>query len=298
VKNNVTALETSKTNSRKPLHNRITLGGSSNLAARGEALKLYLSELHLALAIGLQQDFMPVGLLVLTEEDWRSSNPYPYGFTFFRRLKDGSGMIFAPASYPNHLLWIFKSLIARVNQKPSSSVEMFLDLTLGHELGHAIADQIGLRTRVRWLDEFLATYLYLAALKTAMPETLQTAIAWGQLLAQTNLECGLADLALLKPSGTNSKIRSRRATRAADSTIIRQDLGAFEYPLVRLPLANQAWYQAKFTLFAAELLEQHGFAFILKAAEVLPNTTGRGAIAKALVKLEPRFKTWFASFGD
>ncbi len=276
----------------------IVLGGSSGIALRGEALRTYLASLHATLCQALTRDFAAVQLLVLSESDWRSTNPYPYGFTFFRRLKDGSGVIFAPASYPNHLLMVFKTVVAREQQKPPSSVEMFLDVTLGHELGHAIADQLGLRTRVRWLDEFLATYLYLIALKLAMPAAFQTMLAWGKVLSTNNLECGLANIALLKPSGTKTRTAKKRVTRAESNSVIRQDLGAFEYPLVRLPLANQAWYQAKFTLFAADLLETHEIDFIENAIEVLPKANGRGGIAKALVRLEPRFKAWFASFGN
>jgi hypothetical protein len=276
---------------------RIPIGGSSGLEHRTHALRAYLGALHAGLETGLARDLASVRLLVLSEADWRNANPYPYGFTFFRRLKDGTGMIFAPANYPPNLLWVFRALLAKAESKPTSSLEMFLDLTLGHELGHAIADQIGLRTHVKWLDEFLATYLYLAALKKTMPENLETVLTWGKVLSGTNLECALADMALLKPSGSRTRTAKRRETQIQDTTVPRHDLGAFEYPLVRLPLANQAWYQARFTLFAAQLLEQHGFEFINALLEVLPKAKGRGAISKALVRLEPSFKAWFASFG-
>lgn len=277
---------------------RIPIGGSSGLERRSVALREYLGELHVSLETGLNTDLLAVRLMVLSETDWRTASPYPYGFTFFRRLKDGSGVIFAPADYPQNLLWVFRALLTRTQQKPPSSLEMFLDLTLGHELGHAVADQLGLRTHVRWLDEFLATYLYLAALQRTNPDSLKTALEWGQLLSGTNLECALASPMLLKPSGSRTRVKKRREAAQQDSTVPRHDLGAFEYPLVRLPLANQAWYQARFTLFAAELLEQHGLGFIVSALEVLPKATGRGAISRALVRLEPSFKPWFASFGS
>jgi hypothetical protein len=267
---------------------RIPIGGSSGLERRKLALREYLGGLHTALEQGLDYSLSPVRLLVLNQTDWASANQYPYGFTFFRRLKDGSGIIFAPADYPGNLLWVFRAILTRAEQKPGSSLEMFFDLTLGHELGHAAADQLGLRTHVRWLDEFLATYLYLAALRHAMPESLKIALEWGQTLANSDLHCALADLALQKPS--------KRPQKTKPDTP-RHDLGAFEYPLVRLPLANQAWYQARFTLFAAELLERHGWAFVQNLLEVLPKTKTRGAVSKALVRLEPSFKGWFASFG-
>jgi hypothetical protein len=277
---------------------RIAVGGSSHLEHRAHALREYLASLHEALETNLKRDVSAVRLMVLNETDWRSTNPYPYGFTFFRRLKDGSGMIFAPADYPGNLLWVFRALLTRAPIKPNSSLEMFLDLTLGHELGHAVADQLGLRTGVRWLDEFLATYLYLSALQIAMPDSLETVIGWGQALSETKLECALADPELIKPSGQRKRIIKRRAARAEDAVVMRRDLGAFEYPLVRLPLANQAWYQARFTLFAHELLGQHGLEFIERLLKVIPASRGRGGVSRAIVKLEPQFKTWFASFGE
>jgi hypothetical protein len=277
---------------------RIPVGGSSGLERRVHALREYLSSLHEALELNLGCDLKAVRLMVLSDSDWRSTNPYPYGFTFFRRLKDGSGVIFAPADYPQNLLWVFRTLLTRASIKPNSSLDMFLDLTLGHELGHAIADQLGLRTGVRWLDEFLATYLYLAALKIAMPNALEAVTEWGRALSETKLECALANPELIKPSGQRKRTATRRAARAEDVIVQRRDLGAFEYPLVRLPLANQAWYQARFTLFARELLDKHGLEFIRRCLEVMPQARGRGGVSRAVVKLEPQFKTWFASFGD
>jgi hypothetical protein len=274
---------------------RIPLGGSSGLESRRLALREYLGGLHLALEHGLAFPLAPVRLLVLNQTDWASANRYPYGFTFFRRLKDGSGVIFAPANYPSNLLWVFRAILTQADQKPKSSLEMFFDLTLGHELGHAAADQLGLRTHVRWLDEFLATYLYLAALQHAMPSGLSTALEWGKALENANLHCALADVALQKPSRGRSA--QHRLQKNLETTTPRHDLGAFEYPLVRLPLANQAWYQARFTLFAAKLLEQHGWDFVRRLLEVLPQIKSRGAVSRALVRLEPSFKAWFASFG-
>jgi hypothetical protein len=264
---------------------------------RAHALRTYLSDLHVALEKGVRRSLEPVRLLVLTQTDWTSAAPYPYGFTFFRRLKDGSGVIFAPADYPGNLLWVFRAVVVRSSISAPGNIEEFLDYTLGHELGHAIADQCGLRTRVRWLDEFLATYLYLAALRDAHPEALQKILSWGEIFSTSSLECALADSVLTKPGGSKARVNTRRATRAKDATLERTDLGAFEYPLVRLPLANQAWYQARFTLYAADLLERRGWAFVHDALEVLPNSSGRGSISRAVVKLEPGFRTWFKSFG-
>jgi hypothetical protein len=281
----------------RPPSSRIPLGGSSGVEVRAHGLRSYLSDLHVALEAGLGRSLESVRLLVLTPTDWASAAPYPYGFTFFRRLKDGSGVIFAPADYPGNLLWVFRAVVVRSVIAAPGTVEEFLDYTLGHELGHAIADQSGLRTRVRWLDEFIATYLYLAALRDARPHALENILRWGEIFSTSSLECALADSVLTKPGGSRERVNARRAARARDATLERTDLGAFEYPLVRLPLANQAWYQARFTLFAADLLERRGWSFALDALEVLPGVQGRGGVSRAVVKLEPGFRTWFKSFG-
>jgi hypothetical protein len=277
---------------------RIPLGGSSGVEVRAHGLAAYLGELHAALEKHLDRPLEPVKLLVLTQSDWARAAPYPYGFTFFRRLRDGSGVIFAPADYPGNLLWIFKAVVMRAGQRAPGTVEEFLDYTLGHELGHAAADQLGIRTKVRWLDEFLATYLYLCALRSAMPDAYQRVLRWGEIFASSQIDCALADPALTKPGGSRKRVNARRESRAADVTLERTDLGAFEYPLVRLPLANQAWYQARFTLYAADILERRGWEFILDALKVLPLATGRGGVSRAIVRLEPGFKDWFKSFGD
>lgn len=251
--------------------------------------------------MGQKTTFRPVTLRVLTETDWTRNLPYPYGFTFYRRLKSGDGVIFAPGDYPSRLLWVFKAVIVRAETngaRAPGSLEEFLDLTLGHELGHALADQLELRTRVRWLDEFLATYLYLAALRTAQPEAYRRVLAWGRVFSSASLEdCALGDASLLMPSGNRKRKAAGRQTRLEEADLHRTDLGAFEYPLVRLPLANQAWYQARFTLHAAELLERRGLEFVLAAMDALPQSRGRGGVTRSVMKLEPSFKAWFASFG-
>jgi hypothetical protein len=285
---------------------RIVLEPSSGLSGRAQALGAYLSDLHGTLeqelhALDLETNLQPVTLRVLTEADWAKSLPYPYGFTFYRRLKNGDGVIFAPSDYPSRLLWVFKAVIVRAEMngaRAPGNVEEFLDLTLGHELGHALADQLELRTRVRWLDEFLATYLYLAALRTAMPDAYNRVLSWGRVFSSAKLDdCALGDANLLMPSGNRKRKAATRQTRLEDADLRRTDLGAFEYPLVRLPLANQAWYQARFTLHAADLLERRGLEFVLAAMDALPKSSGRGGVTRSVMKLEPSFKAWFASFG-
>ena len=286
---------------------RVTLEHSMGLTRRAAALGTYLSDLHGTLEhdlqhAGLEINLQPVTLRVLNEPDWTTQLSYPYGFTFYRRLNNGQGVIFAPGDYPSRLLWVLKAVIVQAERagiQTPGALEEFLDLTLGHELGHALADQLGLRTRVRWLDEFLATYIYLAALQNTLPDAYTRVLNWGRVFSSASpVDCALGDAALLMPSGNRTRKNTRRQTRLEDSTLKRTDLGAFEYPLVRLPLANQAWYQARFTLQAAELLERRGLEFITAAIDALPDAKGRGGVTRSVMRLEPSFRAWFASFGD
>jgi hypothetical protein len=310
---------------------RITIEASTGLERRAHALSAYLNALHVNLETNLERDLKPVKLCVLSERDWGNQIQYPYGFTFYRRLRDGSGVIFAPGNYPGNLTWVFKSVMVRAEQagiRAPGTLEEFFDLTLGHELGHAIADQLLLRTRVRWLDEFLATYLYVGALEQTQPEALQRVIQWGRVLEHAefesdegrderpfqlephefdllNLEArerptnpeAIAREQLIRPAGNRKRKTKKRLERSLEHTIKRHDLGAFEFPFQRLPLANQAWYQARFTLRATDLLRSRGLEFMRSASEILPTARGRGGIHRAMIQLEPSFKPWFASFG-
>jgi hypothetical protein len=315
---------------------RILVEASHGLERRAHALSAYLSELHANLETNLERNLKPVKLCVLSERDWGQQVQYPYGFTFYRRLRDGSGVIFAPGNYPGNLTWVFKSVMVRAEHAgipAPGTLEEFFDLTLGHELGHAIADQLSVRTRVRWLDEFLATYLYVGALEQTQPEALARVIQWGNVLEYAefdpdevrdeilndlepdefdspefdslNLESrerpaspeAVAREQLIRPAGNKRRKTKKRLERSLEDTIKRHDLGAFEFPFQRLPLANQAWYQARFTLRATDLLRTRGLEFIRSASEILPEAKGRGGIHRAMVKLEPSFKPWFASFG-
>jgi hypothetical protein len=315
---------------------RITIDASAGLERRAHALSLYLNDLHANLEMNLKRDLKPVKLCVLSERDWGQQVQYPYGFTFYRRLRDGSGVIFAPGNYPGNLTWVFKSVMVRAEQagiRAPGTLEEFFDLTLGHELGHAIADQLSVRTRVRWLDEFLATYLYVGALEQTQPEALKRVIQWGNVLehaefdpdeireefpdmlesAELNsVEFDLLSLEsrerpaspeaiareqLIRPAGNRKRKTKKRLERSLEHTIKRHDLGAFEFPFQRLPLANQAWFQARFTLRATDLLRTRGLEFMRSASEILPTARGRGGIHRAMIQLEPSFKPWFASFG-
>lgn len=205
----------------------------------------------------------PVHLMVLGEADWAARVRHPYGFPFQRTsLREGL-YLFLPARYPERLIWrLRETLVPAIKQvgKPPGQPGDFLDLNLGHEYAHAVAVAWKMRTRVRWVDEFLANYLYLLALRQALPELYPKAKQWGHLLAQ------------LTPS--------------------KSSLGSYESQPKRLP--DQLWFQGQFTTEAAQLVEEKGDALLQGLLQATP--LRKSTIHKLLVGLEPGLRDWFASF--
>src|SRR5690606_40170899 len=79
-----------------------------------------------------------------------------------------------------------------------------LDLMVGHEWGHAMANRSGLRTGVKWLDEFMATYLLVQALlETGVAESGELLARWTalQVAATKHVKGALDDLEY--PRGRN-----------------------------------------------------------------------------------------------
>lgn len=248
----------------------------------------------------LARAFAPVKLLVFNQDDWAKNAPYPYGFTFYRRLKNAQGLVFAPADYPARMLWTYREVILQAQKTgigAPGTLEEFFDLTLGHELGHAVADQLELRTFVRWINEFMATFLYLLALKNTNPDALGRVLQWAKIFSIGSPE-NTIDPSLTKPAGIRRKKTQKRLEQAAASQVTRTDLGAFEFPFSRLTTANQAWFQAQLLQQAHSILEARGADFVIQAREQLKNAKGRGEISKALLKLEPGLKSWFKVFGS
>ncbi len=287
----------------EPLHSKkalIILEFSNGVQARGTALKTYLEELLQSLQQSLAREFAPVTLLVFNQNDWLKNAPYPYGFTFYRRLKNGHGIIFAPADYPARMLWTYREVVLQAQKRglqAPGTLEEFFDLTLGHELGHAVADQLELRTKVRWINEFMATFLYLLALKSANPDALGRVLQWAKIFSLGSTESTI-NSSLTKPAGIRVKKAQKRLEQASASQVTRTDLGAFEFPFSRLTTANQAWFQAQLLQQAHNILEARGADFVLEAREQLQHAKGRGEISKALLQLVPGLKSWFKVFGS
>lgn len=204
-------------------------------------------------------------LLVVARPDWRRMFSYPYGLPFTRTRADGISIVVA-ADYPGRLLHRFDALLLRAGHaglRPPGDLREFLDLLVGHEWGHALANGAELRSRVRWLDELMATYLFLLSLHEGGDEAVaERFLEWTQWVL-------------------------------AGSARSRSDLGAFELPRTRLSLEEELWFQAVFSRRAAALLP-HGWELPHRLRNALP--ADRGVVARLLLDLEPSFKPWFATF--
>jgi hypothetical protein len=278
----------------------VVLEFSVGVQHRALALKQYLEELHKSLERSLARQIVPVKLLVFNQQDWGKNAPYPYGYTFYRRLPTGQGIIFAPADYPARLLWTYREVMLEAEKKglhAPGALEEFLDLALGHELGHYVADQLELRTRVRWVNEFLASFFYLLALNNTNPQALTRVLGWAHIFGIGGSQTGI-NPTLLKPAGIRVRKTRQRLEQASASQVKRTDLGAFEFPFSRLTPANQAWFQAVLLIQANSILEARGASFIVEALGHLSKLQDRGEISRALLKLEPGLKAWFKVFGS
>jgi len=208
-----------------------------------------------------------VQLLVAGARDWHRLSSYPYGLPFARTTADLVSLIVA-ADYPPRLTARFDDLLLRARKsgvRAPGDIREFLDLLLGHEWGHAAANRAGLRTRVKWFDELMATYLFAQALRAAGAEgPLARLVAWAEL----------------------------QTAATADE---RSALDGFEYPRGKMPFARMLWYQGVLTERALILSAERGWDFPRALADRLP-AADRGELARALVDVEPGFKPWFVVF--
>ncbi|GEM83239.1 hypothetical protein [Meiothermus hypogaeus] len=242
-------------------HPHIPLQASEGSVLRARAMQAYLLDLRAVLT--RYAEVPPVHLMVLDESDWKARVKHPYGFPFQRTsLREGL-YLFLPARYPERLLWrLRETLVPAIKRagKPPGQPSDFLDLNLGHEYAHAVAVAWKLRTRVRWVDEFLANYLYLLALQQALPELYPQAKQWGLLLAH------------LTPS--------------------QPSLGSYETR--PKSLSDQLWFQGQFTLEATRLVEEKKDMLLKGLLQAAP--LKKSTVHKLLVGLEPHLRNWFASF--
>ena len=274
----VTPLNVSDPYARKvylePLPGSPSARHSKGARLRAAQLQRFLSELQAGSAAHLGT-LSGAELLVVSRRDWQRLFSYPYGLPFTRTHKAEQGpsvSIVAAADYPPRMLRRWDDILVRSAQAGEGApgdVREFLDLLIGHEWGHAAANLSGLRSRVKWLDEFMATYLFLTALEAAHLDAVKERFtAWARV-------------------------------QVAGTTVKRADLGSFEYPRGRLNFDNLLWFQGIFTLRAAELLEERGWDFPEAMRErLVDRKLDRGEVARLLLEVEPSFREWFTVFAS
>lgn len=249
----------------------LSVSHSEGARWRAGQLSAWLVKLHTPAAAALRPGG-EVRLLVANSHDWQRLCAYPYGLPFTRN-QPGRASVVVAADYPERFLKRFDGLLLGAGHAgialPGPLTE-FLDLLVGHEWGHAIANVSGLRTYLRWLDELLATYLFVAALREAGEHrSLELLERWAEL----------------------------QVAAGQQGTVGGWPLDGFEYPRGRTPLPRLLWYQGVFTQRALELSAARGWEFPLALADTLPGAD-RGELARNLVAIEPSFRPWFAVFGE
>lgn len=207
-------------------------------------------------------------LLVADRSDWTMMFSYPYGLPFVRNARGVS--IVVAADYPERLLHRFDEVLvrgAKAGVNVPGDLREFLDLLIGFEWGHATLHLSGLRTKVKWFDEVLATYLYLLAL----------------------LETGQGDL--------SERVVNWARLEVAGSGVFNMSLTAFDYPRAKLRLNTLLWFQGMFTLRAAELLKAHAWDLPLSVKTAYA-ATKRPDLEPLLLELDPSFAGWLEFFSS
>lgn len=249
----------------------LSVSHSEGARRRAGQLSAWLGKLHAPAAAALRPRG-EVRLLVANSRDWQRLCNYTYGLPFTRNQPEHASVVVA-ADYPERFLKRFDAALLGAGHAgiaPPGPLTEFLDLLVGHEWGHAIANVSGLRTYLRWLDELIATYVFVTALREAGEER---------------------NVALLE------RWAELQIAAGQEGTVGGWPLDGFEYPRGRTPLQRLLWYQGTFTQRALELSAARGWDFPLALAEILPSAD-RGELARSLLAVEPSFRPWFAVFGE
>jgi hypothetical protein len=268
-----------------------------------------------------------VELWVVSAEDWPRVSSAPYGWPLTRvrptvasaALAGGpAATVLVAAHVPGTLLRRFEPLLLAaagrgvavpppagaaaaaggVGSGPGATLEgapvvrtdarELVDLVIGHEWGHALLRLSGLRTGVRWIDELLATSVYLAALReTEAHDPLRRLLAWSEVQVAAG-----ADAPRAAP-GRHGTMRRPAAPR--------RDLAAFELPRGRLRLPELLWCQGVLTRRAWDLVGGDGWAFVERFGAALESDARGGGIRddapEVLARVDPGFRDWWDGLG-
>lgn len=198
-----------------------------------DAADTFLAEL-----LNVQPTF---SLAVLNESDWTEIWPIPYGVPYLSLSEPW--VVVMPADSASSILFPeFESLLGR------DRAEQMVDNIGFHEVGHVYVSAgvypagVSGVPPVRWLDEFLASYLAMAFLQAAAPER---AVIWRDYVTQASQT----------PAPKYSSL---------------EDFEEEYYGYLGSPegSGNYGWYQAVFAQRVAEIYADQGADFIvaIKAA--------------------------------
>ena len=226
---------------------------------------------YLAAQLGVQADFT---LAVLDEAEWSDVWPFPYGLPYLS-LGVPWTVVIPAAPYRSVLFSDFEGMLGA--QRAAHMVD-----NIGfHEIGHVYVSEFVYAGRVvgtppvRWLDEFLATYLAYAFLESVSPA--RTAI-WDDFVAA----------ATSGPRPTHTSLASFEAE-------YHGYLGSPEGTV------NYSWYQAVFARQAAVIYESHGLEFIAHLRDQVLTTTPSAwtteLMLEALDAVAPGTSAWAAQLG-
>lgn len=105
-----------------------------------------------------------------------------------------------------------------------------------HEIGHGIADQMGIWSEVSWLNELIANYFQIAFLKYRHPEVYERWRLFRKIRVYQRRDNPY------KPKYTS--------------------LLDFEELYIEMGIPNYGWYQGQFEIMATDIFPEFGFSFI------------------------------------
>jgi len=241
---------------------------SSGQSERATDLRELLAEAdaHLSEQLGLQVGFT---LAVLDESDWAGVWPFPYGLPYLSLGVPWTAVM--PASPEASVLYPdFVQMLG------ASRAAQMVDNIGFHEVGHVYVSEFVYAGAVvgpppvRWLDEFLATYLAYAFLRAVAPER---AAIWD-------------DFAVAATSGPRPRLTSLAGFDAEYYGYLGSPEGT----------PNYSWYQAVFAERAAVVYDDLGIDFVAQVRDELaamePASWTNESVLEALEKLAPGSRAW------
>ena len=241
---------------------------SSGQEPRARALQALLSDAgdYLAANLDVQVD---IYLAVLDESQWGQVWPFPYGLPYVSLAAPWTAVL--PASQQLSVLFPdFEQMLG------ATAAAQMVDNIGFHEIGHVYVSEYVYGGRVtgappvRWLDEFLATYLAYAFLES---ESHDGAAVW--------------------EAFTSASIAGPRPTFTSLASFEAEYYGYLGSPEGS---PNYSWYQAAFAEHVADVYAQHGLNFVTDLRDQLlaspPSSWTTESVLEVLERLAPGTRAW------